>query len=253
MNERIHVKTEGRLGRITLAAGPLNILDTEDVGALQRAIHDLEGQPVVLLDSAGDRAFSAGMDVADHTPDRAGGLLSALADMAATFRATPSVTVAKIAAPALGGGFELVLLCDLAICSERASFALPEVKLAALPPIASALLPAVVGERRALDLIVTGRKLDAATAEQWGIISRAVPHEILDEQAATLCASLLSLSDDALRCCKRAARTSDLNDAFRIYTGDLLGTRDAAEGTRSFMERRVPQWTWSKATEEVVR
>lgn len=253
MNDRVHVKTEGRLGLITLAAGPLNILDTTDVHALRRAIRELEAQTVVLLDSAGDRAFSAGMDVADHTPDRAGELLSALADMAAAFRGTPSITVAKVGAPAFGGGFELVLLCDLAICSERASFALPEIKLAALPPIASALLPAAVGERRALDLILTGRKLDAATAEQWGIVSRAVTHGSLDEHAASLCASLLSLSDDALRCCKRAARTIDLDDALRIYTDDLLGTRDAAEGTRSFMERRAPRWSWSDATEEVLR
>jgi len=251
VSERIHVRSDGRLGRITLAAGSLNVLDTDDVRALKRAIDELDRQPVILLDAAGDRAFSAGMDVADHSPTRAPAMLEALAEMAAAFRTTSSVTVAKVAAPALGGGFELVLLCDLAVCSERAAFALPEIKLAALPPIACSLLPAAVGERRALDLILTGRRLDAATAEQWGIVSRAVTHEALDGQVLELCGVLLSLSEDALRCCKRAARSRDVGDALRIYTGDLLHTRDAAEGIQSFVERRAPTWNWLHELEEV--
>lgn len=253
MSGRIQVGGDGRLGRITLAAGPLNVLNTEDVRALEQAIRKLDGQPVILLDAAGERAFSAGMDVADHTPERAPAMLSALADMSAAFRATSSVTVAKVAAPALGGGFELVLLCDLAVCSECAAFALPEIKLAALPPIACALLAAAAGERRALDLILTGRKLDAAAAEQWGIVSRAVAHDVLDEHVSELCGTLLSLSEDALRCCKRAARTHDVGDTLRIYADVLLHTRDAAEGTRSFIERRAPKWNWQHEIEEVAR
>jgi enoyl-CoA hydratase/carnithine racemase len=248
---RIHVRSDGRLGRITLAAGSLNILDTDDVRALERAIRELGEKPVVLLEAEGERAFSAGMDVADHAPDRAPAMLAALAEMASAFRSTSSVTVAKVDAPALGGGFELVLLCDIAVCSERAAFALPEIKLAALPPIACELLPAAVGERRALDLILTGRKLDAMAAEQWGIISRTVPHDALDEHISELCGALLSLSEDALRCCKRAARSRDVGDAMRIYTDVLLHTRDAAEGIQSFIERRAPRWNWQHELEEV--
>jgi len=248
---RIQVRRDGRLGRITLAAGSLNVLHTDDVRALERAIHELSRQPVILFDAAGDRAFCAGMDVADHTPDRAPAMLAALAEMAAAFRATSSVTVAKVAAPAIGGGFELVLLCDLAVCSERATFALPEITLAALPPIACSLLPAAVGERRALDLILTGRKLDAESAERWGIVSRAVPHDALDEHVLELCSALLLLSEDALQCCKRAARSRDVVDAMRIYTDVLLHTRDAAEGIQSFVERRAPTWNWQHELEEV--
>jgi cyclohexa-1,5-dienecarbonyl-CoA hydratase len=251
VSERIHARRDGRMGRITLAAGPLNVLAIEDVRALERAVHELDGSPVIVIDAAGDRAFSAGMEIADHTPERAPEMLAALADMAAAFRATPSVIVAKIAAPALGGGFELVLLCDIAVCSERATFGLPEIKLAALPPIACALLPAAVGERRALDLIVTGRTLDAAAAEQWGIVSRAVPDAALDEHVEKLCTALLALSEDALRCCKQAARSRDASEALRIYTDVLLHTVDAAEGIQSFMQRRAPKWNWSLQPEEI--
>jgi enoyl-CoA hydratase/carnithine racemase len=178
-------------------------------------------------------------------------MLDALGDMTAAFLATSSVTIAKVRAPALGGGFELVLLCDLALCSERAAFALPEIKLAALPPVACALLTAAVGTRRAADAILTGRRIDAATAEQWGIVSCAVADEALDAYVAELCTNLLSLSEDALRCCKRATRSRGVPDALRIYTDVLLRTDDAEEGVRAFMERRAPTWTWMHAPEEI--
>lgn len=251
MSERIRVRRDGRMGRITLAAGPLNVLATEDVQALGRAVRELDGSPVIVIDAAGERAFCAGMEIADHTPERAPAMLAALADMADAFCETTSVLIAKVAAPALGGGFELVLLCDIAVCAERATFGLPEIKLAALPPIACALLPAAVGERRALDLILTSRTLDAAAAERWGIVSRAVPDAALDEHVETLCGALLALSEDALRCCKQAARSRDASEALRIYTDVLLHTGDAAEGIRSFIERRAPKWNWSLEPEEV--
>ena len=253
MSARIVVRSEGRLGRITLAAGPLNVLNIDDVRTLERAIRQLAGVPVILLDAAGERAFSAGMDVADHTPERAPAMLKALAAMADAFATISSITVAKVAGPALGGGFELVLLCDLAVCSERATFALPEIKLAALPPIACALLPAAAGQRRALDLILTGRTLGGAAAEQWGLVSRCVPHATLDDHVSEFCTALLSLSEDALRSCKQAARANDIGEALRIYTDVLLRSRDAAEGCRSFVERRPPVWNWQTRIEEVVR
>lgn len=251
MSDRIEVARDGRLGRITLNAGPLNVLRTDDVRALGRAVRDLGSSPVVLLDASGERAFCAGMDVGDHAPDRAPEMLFALHEMADAFRTTQSVTIVKVAAPALGGGFELVLLCDLAICSQRASFALPEIKLAALPPIACALLPAAVGDRRAADAILTGRTIDAATAESWGIVSRVVPADALDAVAAGLCSDLLSLSEEALRCCKAATRAISIDDALRTYIDVLLPTDDAAEGVASFMERRTAVWDWKSKTQEV--
>ncbi len=243
MSERIEVGREGRIGRITLRCGPLNVLGTQDVRDLHAAVGELAGCAIVLLGAAGQRAFSAGMEIADHTPAAAPAMLAAFGEMAAAFAATPSVLVANVGAAAMGGGFEIVLLCDLAICSDAASFALPEIKLAALPPVACALLPQIVGRQRALDLILTGRRIDAAEAERLGIVTRCVPHDDLESAVANLCAQLSALSEDALRACKRATVGGDLREALRLYTGELLQTRDAAEGIAAFLERRPPQWS----------
>jgi cyclohexa-1,5-dienecarbonyl-CoA hydratase len=251
MSDRIAVKREGALGRITLHAGPLNVLDIADVRSLDQAIRQLDDCAVVLLEADSARAFCAGMEIADHLPDRAPAMLNAVGDLAAAFEVAAPVTVAKVGAPAIGGGFELVLLCDLAVCSHRATFSLPEIKLAALPPIACGRLAQVIGERRAAELIFTGRSIDAATAELWGIVCEAVPAERLDEAAQTMCDALLALSADALRCCKRALGTAATEDALHIYMRDLLPTRDAAEGINAFLERRKPMFRRSLHVEEV--
>lgn len=244
MKDRIFVRREAedRLGRITLQAGPLNVLGIDDVKHLAHAIRDLDDCAVVLLDAEGDRAFSAGMEVADHLPDRAHEMLAAVAGMAAAFRSAKPVTLAKVAAPALGGGFELVLLCDLAICSQRARFSLPEIKLGALPPIACELLPQAIGARRSTELMLTGRVVDAQTAERWGIVLQAVAHEQLDDAVQAQCSELLSMSATALTLCKRAIRACDTRKAVDIYTEELLQTDDATEGISAFLEKRAPAW-----------
>jgi len=251
MSDRILVHREGRLGRITLRAGALNVLGIDDVRRLEQAICELDDCSVVLLHAESDRAFCAGMEVADHLPDRAPAMLEAVGELAIAFSSADPVIVAKVAAPAIGGGFELVLLCDLAICSHRAKFSLPEITLAALPPIACGILPQVIGSRRATELILTGRSIDAATAELWGVVCEAVPAERLDESAQKLCEALLALSTDALRCCKRAMRTGSVEGALRIYIQDLLPTFDAAEGIHAFLERRKPDFQQPLDVQEV--
>jgi cyclohexa-1,5-dienecarbonyl-CoA hydratase len=251
MSDRILVHREGRFGRIALCAGPLNVLGTDDVRQLERAICGLDDCSVVLLEGESERAFCAGMEVADHLPDLAPSMLRAVGELTKAFLAAAPVTVAKVAAPAVGGGFELVLLCDLAICSHRAKFSLPEITLAALPPIACGLLPRVIGERRATELMLTGRSLDAPTAELWGIVCEAVPAEHLDEQTQKLCETLLALSPDALHCCKRAIRAGTVEDALQIYIRDLLPSPDAAEGIRAFLERRKPSFGQPLDVQEV--
>lgn len=253
MSSHIQFERRDRSGSITLNAAPLNVLGTAEVRELIGAFEALRDCAVITLQASGERAFCAGMQIADHTPERAPDMLDAFAQLAHAMHACDAALIAKIDAPAIGGGFELALLCDFIVASERASFSLPEITLAALPPVACELLPRVVGKQRAADLILTGRVLDAQSAERWGIVSYLVPQDQLDDTARSLRDRLLAYSDDALRCGKHAIRLRSMREAFHIYTSDLLQTRDAAEGIAAFLQRRAPQWTWSLQTEEFSR
>jgi enoyl-CoA hydratase/carnithine racemase len=249
--ERIAWQVEDGLGRITLRAGSHNVLDTNDLRALTHAVRELDACAVLLLDAQGERAFSAGVEIADHVPGRADAMLDAFYDAALALREASPVIVCAVGAPALGGGFELMLLADLAICSTRAFFALPEVQLAALAPVACALLPRLTGERRAFDAIVTGRRIDASTALAWGLVSEVVEPEELTERAQAICRHLLSCSHHAIRACKRALRAGDLSGSMHVYRSDLLPTDDAAEGIQSFLEKRPPVWAHARQSAEV--
>ncbi len=249
--DRIESRADGALGRIRLRAGPLNILNTDDLRALTRALHSLDTCAVVLLEAEGERAFCAGVEIADHVPDRAAAMLDAFADVALAFGEASPVIICAVGGPALGGGFELMLLSDLAICSTRAHFALPEVQLAALPPIACVLLPRLVGERRAFDAIVTGKRIDADTALGWGLVSEVVAPEALAVRAEAMCEQLLSYSHGALAACKRAMRSGSLLEAMHIYRYELLPTDDAAEGINAFLEKRPPVWAHTRSSVEV--
>jgi len=242
IQQRIESQLEGSLGRITLSAGPLNVLNVDDLRTLTATLWSLDACAVIAIGARGERAFSAGVEVADHVPERAADMLEAFSDMAHAFRNAAPILVCGVGAAALGGGFELALLADLLVCSERAFFALPEVQLAALPPIACALLPRMVGERRALDAILRGTRIDAQTAYAWGLVNEVVPHGELSARVDALCDGLLAYSRDALLACKRAVRSAKLDAAMEIYRDDLLPTADAAEGINAFLEKRSPIW-----------
>ena len=169
-------------------------------------------------------------------------MLCAFSGLARALHTATPVTVAKVHGAAIGGGFELALLCDIIVASENSRFSLPEIKLAALPPVACALLRESIGEKRALDLILTGRSIEGPTAERWGAVSRCVPLEQLQLATDDLCHELLAMSDDALASCKTAARSTTVNEAIHFYEHSLLHTHDGVEGMRAFLEKREPHW-----------
>uniref|UniRef100_E6Q623 Putative enoyl-CoA dehydratase n=1 Tax=mine drainage metagenome TaxID=410659 RepID=E6Q623_9ZZZZ len=242
MNERIAWAREGRRARITLQAGPLNVLGIADIRALTAAISASESCTVVSIEAAGERAFCAGVEVGDHVPEKAPEMLAAFEEMARAFLSASPAIVCAANAPAMGGGFELLLLADLALCSTRTFFSLPEVQLAALPPIACALLPRAIGTQRAFDAILTGRKIDAQSALAWGLVGSVVAPEELAATTEALCARLLGFSAVAVRACKRAIRLDDLSLAMHAYRDELLPSRDGAEGIAAFLEKRSPVW-----------
>jgi len=252
METTVRLSIEGPLARITLDRPPLNVLtiamlDTLS-GHLERIAEDRTVR-VVRLDAIG-KVFSAGVDVGDHVGDKVRAMMDSLVRLFESFERVPQPIVAAVHGAALGGGCEVVLGADLRWASDRASFGQPEVRLGLFAPPASVLLPRLIGEGRALQLLLTGETVSAADAERMGLVEAVVPADRFEDEVDARFARLLELSGEALRQAKAAVRAvRDRSPAeghralHRIYLDELMQTADAAEGLASFLEKRSPSWS----------
>jgi cyclohexa-1,5-dienecarbonyl-CoA hydratase len=249
----IRFRLDDRVARITFARPPVNILHIammrEINEALNRCALDRDLAAIV-FDAAPDcRAFSGGVAVEEHVEDT---IFQMLDSFHAIFRALEQIarpTIAVVDGPALGGGCELIAACDIAIASSRARFGQPEIKLGVFPPVAAVLLPRVIGDKRARELILTGDMIDAAEALSLGLINYVVPSEELEEKTGELLAKFRELSGVALEHAKRAieagqSRSLDatLKQVENLYLNELMKTHDATEGVNAFVHKRKPVW-----------
>ncbi len=242
----------GRVGVVTLDRPPLNVLDIDAFEALHDVLADLTSRDpvdVVVLRAAGSMAFCAGADVKDHLPERAARMLESFHRVARLLWTLDAVSLGAAGGPALGGGFELLLCCDLVVASERAEFGQPEIKVGAFPPIASVVLPARAGRAIASDLVLTGRRMSAFEALALGLVSRVARDGDLDAEVDRVVAELTEGSGAVMRRALRALRASgaarfsdELAVAERIYLQDLLELEDAREGIEAFLQKRKPRW-----------
>jgi cyclohexa-1,5-dienecarbonyl-CoA hydratase len=249
---RILFEIEGAVARIELRNPPLNIIDIPMMEELAQAIVQIEARPavsVVVLTGAG-KAFSAGVDVAVHTPDKVGEMLEKFHGLIRSLVATKKVTVAAVHGNSLGGGAELAMVCDLVFTTHDAQWGFPEIKLGCYPPVACTALAALVAQKRAAELILTGRTINGKEAADTGLATRAVPENNLDRTVEECVRQLLALSPVALAIAKKASYAWDsmhfdkgLARAEKMYFDDLMKTEDAHEGVRAFMEKRHPKWT----------
>ena len=219
--------------------------------AVQRAEREDEIR-VVVLTGAGERAFCAGADLGGLRSD-AGAVerhegRTMFADVLQAVRRAPTPVIARVNGAALAGGFGLALACDLAIAADDATFGTPEVKVGMWPYLISAVIIEHLGPKRTMDLLLTGRRIDAAQALEWGLVNRVVPRDRLDAAVDETAQGLAALSPLVLALGKQAyAISSQLrrDDALE-YLGGMLGlhlqTEDAAEGLTAFLEKRAPQW-----------
>ncbi|HUD64986.1 MAG TPA: enoyl-CoA hydratase/isomerase family protein [Candidatus Sulfotelmatobacter sp.] len=249
---RLAVNVAAPVARIRLHNPPLNVIDIPMMEELALFLGEIDSRPevsVIVLSGEG-RAFSAGVDVAAHTPDNVEGMLTKFHAMVRALLATKKVTVARVHGPCLGGGAELAMVCDMAFTTESAQWGFPEIKLGCYPPVACTALAALVGQKRAAELILTGRTIGGKECADIGLATRAVPENELTAAVEQCVAHLLSLSPAALAIAKKASYTWDsmhfdkgLARAEKIYFEELMKTADAQEGVRAFMEKRAPSWT----------
>lgn len=249
MTEYIHLDRVGDVTRLILDRPPLNILHIPMLREMDAALADLGDETRLLVMSGAGRAFCAGVDVADHKADRVQEMMDVFHGIIRRLFAAPFPVMAAVHGAALGGGCELALACDLVVAAEDARFGQPEIRLAVFPPAAAALLPRLVGSRRALDLILTGRTVGAEEALQLGMVSKVVPSALFEAEVEAYVTLLASLSRPVLQLAKRVlaegmgmSLTDAFEDAEERYLNDLMRLRDPHEGLAAFLEKRTPAW-----------
>jgi cyclohexa-1,5-dienecarbonyl-CoA hydratase len=248
---RITLDLEPPVARIVLNNPPLNVIDIPMMDELAAALTEIEARidiSVVIIRGS-QRAFSGGVDVAAHTPDKVEQMLAKFHVVIRTLVATKKVTIAAVHGHCLGGAAELAMVCDLAYTSELATWGFPEIKLACYPPVAVAALAALIGQKQAADLILTGRTITGREAASIGLVNAVVPEIDLDHTVQEAVHHLSQLSPAALAITKTAVYAWDsihfdkgLARAEKIYFDELIKTEDAAEGINAFLEKRPPVW-----------
>lgn len=251
--QNIQLSIKDRVGRIAFTRAPLNVLNIAMMREINAAITECarERDMVAIVFEAGSemRAFSAGVAIEEHVQET---IYQMLDTFHAIFRALEQAgkpAIAVVDGAALGGGCELVAGCDIVIASERARFGQPEIKLGVFPPVAAVLLPRIIGDKRARELMMTGDLIDAAEAQRLGLVNYFVPSQQLAQKTEEILAKLRELSAPALEATRRAidaARGLSFEDALskveNLYLNELMKTEDAQEGINAFMEKRKPVW-----------
>ncbi|HXZ41531.1 MAG TPA: enoyl-CoA hydratase/isomerase family protein [Terriglobales bacterium] len=248
---RIALELNPPVARLRLSNPPLNIIDIPMMEELATALAQLEvlSGITVLVISGSQKAFSVGVDVAAHTPDKVEQMLGKFHGVIRALVSSKKVSIAAVHGHCLGGGAELAMVCDLVYTSELATWGFPEIKLACYPPVAATALAALIGQKQAVDLVLTGRSITGKEAAAIGLANAVVPEVDLEHTVQEAVQHLKALSPAALAITKKAIYAWDsihfdkgLARAEKIYLEELMKTEDAQEGIKAFLEKRQPQW-----------
>jgi cyclohexa-1,5-dienecarbonyl-CoA hydratase len=240
-----------RVASIVLNRPPLNIINLEMMEELNAAwdeVEDLKAQ-VVVISAAGGEAFSAGVEVADHVPEKVGSMLEKFHHVILKIRKSDCVSIAAIHGHTLGGGAELAMMCDLILAADDARIGQPEISVGCYPPVAVAYLPGAIGFHKASEMVLMGEPLGAVEAERLGLVNKVVPRADLNETVDSFVDRLLTNSSAVLALTKRALREGAgrhfekaLDRSEELYLRELARTDDMKEGIQAFLEKRPPSW-----------
>ena len=252
--ETILVTRTDRVATITLnRPKALNALNSQVMTEVTTAAAELDADAgvgaIVLTGSA--KAFAAGADIKEMSDLSFADVFSCdFFEPWSAFAATRTPTIAAVSGYALGGGCELAMMCDILIAADTAKFGQPEIKLGVLPGMGgSQRLTRAIGKAKAMDLILTGRMMDAEEAERAGLVARVVPADSLLDEVNAIAATVAGMSLSAARMAKEA-----VNRAFESTLGEGLlyerrlfhsafATDDQSEGMAAFVEKRPPNFT----------
>jgi len=199
--------------------------------------------------TANGKAFSAGADVGEHRPEQAPEMIAAFSRMFELLGALDLPVVMAVDGAALGAGFELALMADVLLASERAKFGQPEIRLGFFAPVGVAWLPARIGQARAIEVTCLGRTYTAAEMLDFGLVSRVVPPEELGAALERVLSDFRRASPLVMRMNVRLIRRllgrpfeEARREAEKVFLEELMVSEDVREGIASFFEKREPSW-----------
>ena len=248
------VREDGPAARVTLnRPDKRNALSFELMEDLIAALRRVSAEPnvrVIVVEAAGP-AFSAGHDLSEMI-DRDVPFFQRLFDLCTELmeliHRLPQPVIAKVHGTATAAGCQLVAACDLAVAADTARFATPGVKIGLFCSTPMVPLSRAIGRKRALDMLLTGRPVDAATALEWGLVNRVVPLDALDDEVASIVDAIVSSSPLTIGIGKEAFYSQIELDEHRAYdlTKAVMAMNaradDAQEGMCAFLEKRTPEW-----------
>lgn len=250
--QNVLMEKRGQIAHVILNRPPLNVIDIATLNELNDAFTTFRSdESKVIVLRANGKAFSAGVDIKDHTPDKVKTMMKALEDVFNTLMELEQPLIGAIHGATLGGGMEFATACDLVIAAENTQLGQPEIQVGVFPPIACALLPRLLSWPRAMEFVLLGESINAQQALALGLVNRVVPLERLDQETEAIAAKLADMSGPVLKLTKRAARIglnsstdfrqkmAELNE---IYLNQLMKLSDAQEGLQAFMEKRKAHW-----------
>ena len=251
--ETILIERDRRVGTITLnRPQALNALNSQVMNEVTSAAMEFDDDPgigaIIITGSA--KAFAAGADIKEMSGKTFTDAF--LGDFIGTWHRVAEArkpVIAAVAGFALGGGCELAMQCDLIIAADNAKFGQPEIKLGIIPGIGGTQrLTHAVGKAKAMDLVLTGRMMDAGEAERAGLVARVVPLQNLLDEALKVAATIASMSLPSVLAAKEAvnrAFQASLAEGIRFERRvfhSLFATRDQKEGMAAFIEKRPPKF-----------
>jgi enoyl-CoA hydratase len=245
----IIVETHDRVGLIRLnRPQALNALSSPLIEELNSALAAFESDPNIgaIVLTGSEKAFAAGADIKEmQDKSFADVFLGDFISRWENVSKTRKPLIAAVAGFALGGGCELAMMCDFILAADTAKFGQPEIKLGVIPGVGGTQrLTRFVGKSKAMEMILTGRMMDAAEAERSGLVSRVVPAASLIEEALKVAARIASLSAPAVYAAKESvnrAYETTLAEGVRFERRifhSLFATEDQKEGMRAFVEKR---------------
>jgi cyclohexa-1,5-dienecarbonyl-CoA hydratase len=247
----VKFRIDGEVAHLRLDRPEQNLLNERmlmEIAAGINSVSEKASVKMILLDSAG-KAFSGGIELGEYTQRRVFQLLDSFHNAFSAMLDTSKPVLVVVNGPAYGGGAELAALGDLVIATPNAKFAQPEIKLGAFPPLAAAVLPYILGPKRALELVLTGEAMSAEKAREVGLVNWLVPETELVAKVDEVIRRVTSQSGPVLTMAKKAILGSlglplrdGVRNSMKVFLNELADLEDSQEGLRALVEKRAPKW-----------